>query len=1095
MRKLLALTAFAAILAATLFLQPQRSTAQRALQDELVRRKEAAAAASSKPRKSQSAEPGIEQLKAEARTHKGEQSAREAQPESAAQTDSDILSQSSKLQRRKYVPQDDAGRSLEVVRAFDSLHEKALASGTVRVIVGLRTDFEPEGALPTESAVFAQRRGISSAQDGVLARVRVASRGVVKRFETVPYIALEVDASGVEALRASPEVASVEEDVPVPATLAESVPLIGAPAAWAAGFSGSGQAVAILDTGVDKAHSFLSGKVVSEACYSTTSAANNSNSVCPGGVSESTASGSGVNCTVHGCIHGTHVAGIAAGKGASFSGVARDANIIAVQVFSRFNSASDCGGNAPCVLSYGSDQMKGLERVYALRNSLNIASINMSLGSGQFASNCDGNALKPIIDNLRAAGIATVIASGNEGYTSAISAPGCISSAVSVGSTGDGSLGATTDVVSSFSNSASILSLLAPGSQINSSVPGGSFDILQGTSMATPHVAGAWAVLKSKLPTATVPQVLNALKDTGRLVTDSRNGITKSRIKVDAAVSALGGGGGNGGCGSPTSIGIGQTVNGSLADTDCRYPTGGDHFSDAYTFTGTAGQQIAVSMSSTAFDSFLYLLGPSGAEVASNDDGGGGTNSRIPATSGFFTLPSSGTYTIQATSFSAATAGTYTLSLTAQTADGCSTITPIAFGQTLNGSLSGTDCRFSDNSLFDKYSFTGTAGQQVSISLSSSSFDTLLFLLRPDGTLLASDDDGGGGTNSRIPATSGTITLPTTGTYIVYANSFAANVTGAYTLTLTGQTPGGTCASTNISLGQTVNGTLSNSDCQLSDGSFFDSYTFSGTAGQAISVSMSSATFDTYLLLLRPDSTLLAEDDDGGGSFNSRIPATSGTITLPSTGTYRILANSFSAGVTGAYSLTLSGSAPVTCSSTGIAIGQTVNASLSNTDCHFTDNSFFDSYSFTGAAGQQIAVSMSSLSFDTYLFLTGPNGLVVDDDDGGGGTNSRIPPGTGFFTLPTSGTYNILANSFSPNITGPYTLSLVSTQSGCTYTLGSTSAQFGFSGGSGSVGVTPVGQHCVERTARLGIIRRQRDRAQGSHQRDAHGQHVRIRNR
>jgi subtilisin len=1054
MRKVIALTACLAILAAALFPQSRRSSAQLSLQDEVTRRK---AASSSKPRKTESAAPGVEELKAEARAQKGRQPAAEAAPAAAAQSDADVLAQSSKLQSPKLARQADAGRTLESIRAFDALREKALNAGAVRLIVGLRADFEPEGALASAAAVLAQRRGIATAQEAVLSRVPVLARGAaVKRFETVPYVALEVDAGGVEALRASPEVSSVEEDVPVPAALAESVPLIGAPAAWAAGFTGAGQTVAILDTGVDKTHPFLAGKVVSEACFSTTSSANNSNTVCPGGVSESTSSGSGVNCTVDGCDHGTHVAGIAAGRGTSFSGVAKDASVIAIQIFSRFNSTSSCNGPAPCVRTFSSDQMKGLERVYALRATLNIAAVNMSIGGGQNSSNCDGNSLKPIIDNLRSAGIATVIASGNDGYKDSISSPACISSAVSVGSTNDGSGSGLADTISSFSNSASFLSLLAPGSLIRSSVPGGGFANFQGTSMATPHVTGAWAVLKSVSPAATVTQVLNALKDTGQPVTDI-NGITKPRIKVDAAASALGGGGGGGGCGSPTHIGIGQTINGSLASTDCRYPAGGERFADAYTFTGSAGQQVAVSLSSPAFDTFLYLLGPNGAEVALNDDGGGGTNSRIPATSGFFTLPSSGTYTIQATSFSNATSGTYTLGLTAQTSDGCSTITPVAFGQTLNGSLSSTDCRLSDNSFFDKYSFAGTAGQQVSISMSSAGFDTFLILLNPDGSPLASDDDGGGGTNSRIPATSGSITLPTTGTYIIYANSFSAGVTGSYSLTLAGQTPGGSCPSSSISVGQTVSGALASSDCRLSDGSIFDSYTFSGASGQQISVSMSSSSFDTYLLLLRPDGTLLAEDDDGGGNLNSRIPAGGGTITLPSTGTYKILANSFAANVTGSYTLTLSGSAPISCASTAISFGQTVSGALASSDCRFSDGSFFDSYSFSGTAGQQVAVSMSSLSFDTYLFLTGPNGLVVDDDDGGGGLNSRIPPGAGSFTLPTTGTYNILANSFAANVTGSYTLSLVAAQSGCTYSLSSTSTSVAFGGGSGSVGVTAGG--------------------------------------
>ena len=1056
MRKLLALAGCLALLTAGLSLLTRRSSAQLGAQEEVTRRK--AAAALTKPQKSQAhAAASVEDVKAAARARKNERAAPDA-PATADEPDADILSQSSKRQSQKDVAPADAGRSLEVAREFDRLRELALASGTVRVIVRLGADFEPEGALPGAADVQSQRRSINSAQDEALGRLRPSSLRSVKRFETVPFVALETDAQGVEDLRAAPGVAGIEEDVPLPPALAESVSLIGGPAAWAAGFAGSGQTVAVLDTGVDKTHSFLAGKVVSEACYSTTSSAQASSSLCPGGVSQSTSSGSGVNCApgVEGCDHGTHVAGISAGKSAAFSGVARDANVIAVQVFSRFDSPATCSpGSAPCVRSFGSDQMRGLERVYALRGTYNIAAVNMSLGGGQFSSSCDSNALKPIIDNLRSAGIATVIASGNSGFKDSLGAPSCISSAVSVGSTNDGSGLSAADTVSSFSNSASFLSLLAPGSSIRSSVPGGAFSNFQGTSMAAPHVAGAWAVMKSKSPSATVTQVLNALKDTGRAVTDV-NGISKPRIRLDAAVTALGGGGGGGGtgCGSPTPLGVGQTANGSLSSTDCRFPLGGERFSDAYTFSGTAGQQVAVSMSSTAFDTYVYLLGPNGAEVASNDDGGGGTNSRIPASGGFLTLPSTGTYTIQATSFSAGTSGAYALSLTAQAVDGCSAVTPISFGQTVGASLSTSDCRFTDGSYFDKFSFAGTAGQEVSVSMSSAAFDTVLFLLRPDGTVLGDDDDGGGGTNSRIPSGSGTITLPVTGTYLIYTNSFAANQTGSYSLTLTGQNPGGTCPSAAISVGQSVNGSLSTSDCRLSDGSYFDSYTFSGTSGQQVSVSMSSSTFDTYLLLLRPDGTLLAEDDDGGGSLNSRIPAGGGTITLPATGTYKILANAFAANVTGGYTLSLAGAPVVTCAAAAISFGQNVNGALATSDCRMADGSYFDAYSFSGTAGQQIAVSMSSLGFDTYLFLTGPNGLVVDDDDGGGGLNSRVPPGSGFFTLPSTGTYNILANSFSPDVTGPYTLSLVRAQTGCAYSLSSAGAALGFGAGTGSVGVT-----------------------------------------
>ena len=121
------------------------------------------------------------------------------------------------------------------------------------------------------------------------------------------------------------------------------------------------------------------------------------------------------------------------------------------------------------------------------------------------------------------------------------------------------------------------------------------------------------------------------------------------------------------------------------------------------------------------------------------------------------------------------------------------------------------------------------------------------------------------------------------------------------------QDGGGPCAATPISFGQTINGTLTTNACPLGDGSFYDVYSFSGTAGQQVSILMASSAFDTYLFLNNPDGSNLAQDDDGvgGGSTNSRIPASSGFITLPTTGTYTIWANSFNAGASGAYSLTL----------------------------------------------------------------------------------------------------------------------------------------------------------------------------------------------
>jgi subtilisin family serine protease len=438
------------------------------------------------------------------------------------------------------VTEKDSVKELKKQEKFAELIEKAGRQGAARVIVGFKGDFQNEGLL-SETSVGQQRRKIKDAQEQFLNR-HGARLDKVKKFEFVPFLAFETDAAALRQMTADEQIESIEEDELAAPTLAESTRQTGATNAWGMGFSGSGQAVAILDTGVDKNHSFLSGKVVSEACFSSTYT--DATSVCPGGVTTSIETGSGLNCasTVSGCSHGTHVAGIVAGRGTNFSGVARDANLISIQVFSSVNSATSCGSSpVPCALSYTSDQLKALERVRVLSSSMNIAAVNMSLGGGQYTENCDtvSPSRKAIIDTLRSLGIATVVASGNEGYTSAISAPACISTAVSVGSIDDGSYGTTADLVSSFSNSSQLLTLLAPGRYITSSVPNNGYAIYAGTSMATPHAAAAFAVLKQKKPNATVTELVNALTSTGQAITDSRNSITKPAIKIDAALNAV----------------------------------------------------------------------------------------------------------------------------------------------------------------------------------------------------------------------------------------------------------------------------------------------------------------------------------------------------------------------------------------------------------------------------------------------------------------------------------------------------------------------------------------------------------------------------
>ncbi|MBK3564872.1 S8 family serine peptidase [Streptomyces sp. MBT62] len=439
---------------------------------------------------------------------------------------------------------------------------KPLWTTVVTVVLAMTLGAGPaQAAAPHSAAAAAATTGdpvdpplYDAASGGSVVRVNVvtqnrtdlsaaASAGeTVQSFATMPVVTLKVDRSGLDRLSALPGVVSVTEDVAVPPSLDESIPIIGADQASAAGMTGAGSVVAVLDTGVATHHPFLKDRVISEACFSPIDPDLTATSLCPDGTDhqEGTGtadSGTGPCTAIADCDHGTHVAGIVAGNGEGITGapkrgVAPGANIIALQVFSKFTSEDICGpGAAPCVLSFTSAQLSALEKVLQLRQSgTPVVAANLSLGAGRYATACDGDARKPAIDNLLAAGVATVVAAGNNGYADAVSAPGCVASAITVGATTDD------DQLSAFTNRGPLLDLLAPGTSIVSSVPGDGYASKNGTSMAAPHVAGALAILRQAFPDDSIASLESRLKTGGRTI--SYTGAATPRIDVAQALGA-----------------------------------------------------------------------------------------------------------------------------------------------------------------------------------------------------------------------------------------------------------------------------------------------------------------------------------------------------------------------------------------------------------------------------------------------------------------------------------------------------------------------------------------------------------------------------
>ncbi|PKG83277.1 hypothetical protein CXF85_11140 [Colwellia sp. 75C3] len=276
-------------------------------------------------------------------------------------------------------------------------------------------------------------------------------------------------------------------------------------------------AVAVIDSGIDFNHPYLKNKVVAGACFSASGH-------CPNKEKKQFGIQAGKPCLFNGCNHGTHVAGISVGENVQHRGVAPQSQLVSI------NAMSHNGFGAGFT---DSDILQSLDWVLTNHKKYNISVVNMSLGGGRFYDNCDTDyPYTALINQLRDNNILTVIASGNDYLTDSIGAPACISSAVSVGSVNyDGE-------VSDFSNSYKRITIMAHGSKILSSVPGGQLEVMSGTSMASPQVAGAVSLLKSVYPSATAEQLYRSMLS-GDDFLDSRNQVKTKKLNVKKSLAYL----------------------------------------------------------------------------------------------------------------------------------------------------------------------------------------------------------------------------------------------------------------------------------------------------------------------------------------------------------------------------------------------------------------------------------------------------------------------------------------------------------------------------------------------------------------------------
>ncbi len=327
--------------------------------------------------------------------------------------------------------------------------------------------------------------------------------------------------------------------------------------------------------------------------------------------------------------------------------------------------------------------------------------------------------------------------------------------------------------------------------------------------------------------------------------------------------------------------------------------------------------------------------------------------------------------------------------------------------QTVNGSLAPSDCRSSSRGVTfyaDRYSFEGTAGQQVTITMNRTGtvLDPYLYLIGPTGYVITQDNNSNGGVNSLIGSP---FTLPHSGKYIIEATSSAENQTEGY------------------SIGINFSG------CSMTVGPADVQVPAAGTSGN-ISVTGNCPGTYQFRSYVHPDSGswLVPQVSTGTGNQNLGYTVNANSNSAGRQG-FLIVAGVGGAGTLGGLRIPIyqSGTGP-DCALTPIAFGQTINSSLNTGDCQspVRGNLFYSKrFSFNAAAGQRISISTTSANLDSFLTLIGPDGAVIlNDDDSGGGFNARIPGGQGFLTVGLAGSYIIEINGFSSGSTGSFALTL-----------------------------------------------------------------------
>ena len=327
----------------------------------------------------------------------------------------------------------------------------------------------------------------------------------------------------------------------------------------------------------------------------------------------------------------------------------------------------------------------------------------------------------------------------------------------------------------------------------------------------------------------------------------------------------------------------------------------------------------------------------------------------------------------------------------------------LSVGTRHQGEIEEGDCAQFPGDRYDRWTLSVDVETQVRIDLRSGAFDTMLELLNGRGEMIAFNDDSQGTLNSRVVA------LLVPGDYDVIARPYGQDMRGSYEIGVA--VAEGCGGDADIVLGEEIAGEITDDDCLMDQWMPADSFSLTLSEDTRLDFTAKSPDFRPLLVVrdARGWDVFVAYDEMGSGTAHGRATLGSGTYVVyvlsdgPGYGVYQLLVEE------------------VGCEAPHpVAVGETVEGTLDESDCVRSGGAFRDGWSLELDAERTLRIDLASDDLDAWLAVLDENGVeVASDDDSGPGFDASLT-----VTL-QPGRYTLVASSFGPGWVGDYTLSVV----------------------------------------------------------------------